>query len=87
LTLVVDVKTSYLSYVPIKKMSQPTRFVESIVTMYQNSGHPINMLKIDHQFNTVEILAYFDSMHISYQFSPPHNYEHIGRIKRNNRTA
>jgi len=51
-------------------MSQPTRFVESGVNMYQNSGHPIKILKIDHQFNTVEILAYIDSMHMCYQFAP-----------------
>ena len=68
-------------------MSQPTRYVESVVTMYQNSGHPIKMLKMDHQFNTVEILAYLDSMHSCNQFSPPNEHEYIGRIERNNRTT
>ena len=46
--LVVDVYSSCLSYVPIKSMSNPTRFVESVVTMYQNNGHPIKLLKMDH---------------------------------------
>ena len=73
--LVVNVYSSYLSYVPAEIMSQPTRFVESVVTTYKNSGHPIQMLKIDHQFNTVEILVYFDSIHIRYQFAPPHEHD------------
>ena len=67
-------------------MSHPTRFVES-VTMYQNSGHPIKMLKMDHQFNTLEVLAYLDFMHIWNQFAPLHEHEYIGRIERNNRTT
>ena len=66
-------------------MSQPTRFVESVVTTHKNSGHPIQMLKIDHQFNTVEILVYFDSIHIRYQFAPPH--EHDRSYRRYNRTT
>ena len=72
--LVVDVYSSYLSYVPIKSMSHSTHFVESVVTMYRNSGHPIKLLKIDHQFNTIDVLAYLDSMHFCYQFSPPHEH-------------
>jgi len=85
--LIVDMYSSYLCYVPIKSMSQPTRFVESVVTMYQNSGHPIKLLKMDHQFNTVELLAYLDFMHICYQFAPPYEHEYIVRIERNNRTT
>jgi hypothetical protein len=85
--LVVDVFSSYLSYVPIKSMSNPTRFVEAVVTMYQNNGHPIKLLNMDHQFNTIEVLAYLDSMHINYQFAPPHEHEYIGRIERNNRST
>ena len=49
--LVVDVFSSYLSYVPIKSMSHSTRFFESVVTMYQNSGHPIKLLKMHNWFN------------------------------------
>jgi len=73
--------------VPIKYMSHPTRFVESVVTMYQNSGHTIKLLKMDHQLNTIEVLAYLDSMHICYQFAPPHEHEYIGRNERNIRTT
>jgi len=65
--LVVDVYSSYLSYIPVNKLSQPTRFVESVVAVYQNGSHPIKMPKMDHQFNTLEILAYLNSMHICYQ--------------------
>ena len=84
--LIVDVYSSYLSYVPIKSMSHPTRFVESVVTMYQNNGHPIKLFKMDHQFNTLEVLAYLDSMHICCQYAPPHEHEYIGRIERNRTT-
>jgi len=41
---------------------------------------------MNHQFNTLNILSYLDSMHILYQFVPPHEHEFIGRIERN-RTA
>ena len=59
-------------------MAHPTRFVESVVIVYQNSG---KLLKTNHQFNTLEVLAYLDSMHICYQFAPPHEHEYIGRIE------
>ena len=46
------------------------------------------MLKMDHKFYNVRILAYLDSMHISHQFAPPHEHEYIGiRIERNNCTT
>ena len=66
--LLVDVFFSCLSYVPIKTMSKPIRLIESVVTMYQNCGHPIKLLKMDHQFNTLDI-CYLDSMHILHQFA------------------
>jgi hypothetical protein len=81
--LVVDVFSSFLSYVPIKSMKKPHRFIETIVTNYQNHGFPIKHLKMDNQFNTIEILSYLDSLHITYQFSPPYEHEFIGRIERN----
>jgi hypothetical protein len=39
--LVVDVYSSYLTYVPIKSMSKPQRFIASVITKFQDSGHPI----------------------------------------------
>jgi hypothetical protein len=68
-------------------MKKPHRFIETIVTNYQNHGFPIKHLKMDNQFNTIEILSYLDSLHITYQFSPPYEHEFIGRIERNNRTT
>jgi hypothetical protein len=84
--LVVDAYSSFLSCVPIKNMSRPHRFVETIVQSYQTAGHPIKHIKMDNQFNTSDVLSYLDSMHITYQFAPPYEHEFIGRIERNNRT-
>ena len=68
-------------------MTKPQRFIESIVTNYQSHGHPIKHLKMDNQFNTTSVLAYLDTMHITYQFAPPYEHELIGSIERHNRTA
>jgi hypothetical protein len=85
--LVVDVYSSFLSHVPIKTMSKPQKFIETIVTNYLNNGHPIKHIKMDNQFNTGDVTQYLDSMHITYQFAPPYEHEFIGRIERNNRTT
>ena len=46
-------------------MSKPIGFIEYFFTIYQNSGHiPIKILKMDHQFNTIDILCYLESIHI-----------------------
>ena len=84
--LVVDVFPSFLTYVPMKSMSKPQRFIDAVVTKIQNAGHPIKHLKLDVQFNKDEVTTYLDSFHISYQFSPPYEHEFIGCIERNNRT-
>jgi len=85
--LAVDVFSSYLTYVPIKSMKKPQRFIETIITNYNNNGHPIKHIKMDNQFNTQDIISYLDSLHITYQFAPPYEHEFIGRIERNNRTT
>ena len=85
--LVVDAYSSFLSYVPIKSMKNPNRFISTIITNYQNAGYPIKHLKMDNQYNKLEIFEYLNSLQITYQFSPPYEHEFIGRIERNNRTA
>jgi hypothetical protein len=85
--LVVDVFSSYLSCVPIKSMTKPQRFIESVVQNYQTHGHPIKHLKMDNQFNTTAVIAYLEAMNITYQFAPPYEHEFIGSIERHNRTA
>ena len=43
--LAVDVFSSYLTYVPIKSMKKPQRFLETIITNYNNNGyHSSNIL-------------------------------------------
>jgi len=71
--LAVDVFSSFLTYVPIKSMKKPQRFIETIVTNYNNNGHPIKHIKMDNQFNTQDIITYLDSLHITYQFAPPYD--------------
>ena len=68
-------------------MKKPQRLIETIVNNYSNHGHSIKHIKMDNQFNTQEIITYLDSLHITYQFSPPYEHEFIGRIERNNRTT
>ena len=51
-----------------------------------NAGYPIKYLKLDNQFNILEVPSYLDSIHVTYQFAPPYEHEYIGRIERNNRT-
>ena len=85
--MVVDAFSSFLSYVPIKNMSKPVRFIDVIVRMYRTNGHPIKILKIDNHFNTSDIISYLDEHQIQYQFAPPFEHEYIGRIERNNRTV
>ena len=45
--MVVDAFSYFLSYVPIKNMSNPLRFVggeEVIVHRYKNNGHPVKKI-------------------------------------------
>jgi len=44
-------------------------------------------LKLDNQFNIIEVISYLNSIHVTYQFSPTNEYEYIVRIERNNRAA
>ena len=85
--LAVDVFPSYLTYVPIKSITQPQRFISAIVTKFLNAGHPIKHLKLDNQFNIIEVISYLDSIHVTYHFAPRYEHEYIGRIERYNRTA
>ena len=43
--MVVDAFSSFLSYVPIKNMSNPVRFIDVNVGMYRTNGHPIKKIK------------------------------------------
>ena len=45
--LAVDVFLSFLTYVPIKSMKKPQRFIETIVNNYTNNDHPIKYIKMD----------------------------------------
>ena len=47
MVMVIDAFSSFLSYVPIKIMSKPVRFIEVIVRMYKNNGYPIKNLKME----------------------------------------
>ena len=86
--MVVDAFSSFLSYVPIKNMSNPVRFLEVIIRMYKNNDHHIKKkLKMDNQFNTSDIISYLDDHQIQHQFSLPFDHEYIGRIESNNHTA
>ena len=76
--MVVDAFSSFLSYVPVKNMSNTLRFIEVLVDMYKNNGHSIKKLKMDNQFNTSDIIFYLDEQHIYYQFDPPFEHEYIG---------
>jgi len=84
--LAVDSFSSYVSYIPIKSMTKPQRFISALITKYQNAGHPIKHLKMDNQFHTPDILSYLDSINITYTFAPPYEHEFIGKIERMNRT-
>jgi hypothetical protein len=68
-------------------MSKPQRFIAAVVTTFQDNGHPIKHVKMDSQLNKSDVTAYLDSIHVTYQFTPPYEHEFIGKIERNNRTA
>ena len=85
--LAVDSFSSYVSYIPIKSMTKPQRFISALITKYKDAGHPIKHLKMDNQFHTPDILSYLDSISVTYTFAPPYEHEFIGKIERMNRTV
>ena len=61
LSWLLSAYSSFLSYVPIKSMKNPNRFISTIITNYQNAGYQIKHLKMDNQFNKLEIVEYLNS--------------------------
>ena len=68
-------------------MTKPQRFISALAMKYLDAGHLIKHLKIDNQFNTLDILLYLNSMHILYTFAPPYEHEFIDKVERMNRTV
>ena len=68
---------SFVSYIPIKSMNKPQRFISALITKYMDAGHPIKHLNMENQFYTRDIMSLLDSIHVTYTFSPPYEHEFI----------
>ena len=86
--LAVDSFSSYVSYIPIKSMTKPQRFISALTTKDMDAGDPIKYLKMDDdQFHTPDIMSYLDSINVTYTYAPPYEHEFIGKIEQMNRTV
>jgi len=51
--LAIDSFLSFVTYIPVNKITTPKLFLSALIAKYENSGsYPIKRMKLDGQFNT-----------------------------------